>query len=192
MKMNLFKHENQNYMFCILIGIIVGCICCAVMIQNDNSIISGFMIEKEFGGVNSVSDKALLFYLLKKRICLICILICLSYLFSYRFVYFLILFLWGGYYGLFISMTLLCKNIQMFFYGLLCFFPHSLLYFFSILLISDFFTNTYTYGRTKMGWKKKNNLKYFLKIFVIICCMGIGIFFEFKSKFFLETFFTNI
>lgn len=191
-KNKTYQRSNQYYIICILLGILIGCISCAIIIQNNHSFITDFMIEKEMGWIDDVSDKAVFLYILKKRFCCFCIFICLSFLFSPQFAFCAFLFLWGGYYGMFTSMMMFYKNIDVFFNALLCFFPHSILYFFSILSVVNLLTSSGTYSSIDVRSKKKRFFKHFLKIFVIICGVGIGIFFEINSKFFLKTFFTNI
>lgn len=93
---------------------------------------------------------------------------------------------------MFTSMMMFYKNIDVFLYALLCFFPHSILYFFSILSVVNLLSSSGTYSSNEVRSKKKRFIKYFLKIFVIICGACIGMFFEINSKNFLKAFFTNI
>lgn len=186
------QNNNQYYMICIVLGIIAGCIWCAVMLQNHQSFITDFMMSKELGWLNQVSEKGLFLYILKKRVCCFCILICLSFLFSPRFAVSVISLLWGCYYGMFMSMILFYKNMNQIMNVWLSFFPHTIFYFLSILLVVNLFDEFNTYSSREEKKKKKLFFKYFLKTFVIICCLGMGIFFELNSKFFLNSFFTHM
>ena len=192
MKKNRYNQRNQFYMLYILIGIILGCILCCVLLQSNQGYITDFLFEKEAAWFCDVSNGKLFFYLLKKRIVSLFLFLCLSCLFSPQSAFMIFLFLWGGYYGLFISMTMYYKNIDMIAEALLCFFPHSILYFFALLCVVNLFSSSNTYCAVEEKSKKKKIIKYFLKIFVIIFCVVTGILFEINSKIFLKSFFINI
>lgn len=129
----------------------------------------------------------LVVYILRRRFFQIILFGILVVLFSYPLVAGLFNFSFGIYFGAILCSLFLKFAFRGLWYCLACFFPHYIIYFFTIYYIGKWFFND---DKRYISYGNVNKLQYFIQIFVIFFVIFLALFWEIKiQKNFLNYFF---
>lgn len=117
-------------------------------------------------------------YILRRRVGQIFLFLVVMFLCSYSIATIIYNYSFGFYFGLIITDLFIKFGINGIVYTIICFFPHYIFYFFLILFLVKWFhirkNDFYNYNR--------NQLQYFVKIFVILLMFFMAFFWEVKFQ----------
>ncbi len=169
----------------ILFGFCLGCILCWVMyVHGNGNLLSLGLEDYDISAVLNVPNDKLFFILLKKRIIQMLIFFLFAMLTSYYVTVFCFCSGFGVYYSLVLCDLIIQYGLSGLGYGVVCFFPHYIFYFFAIFFLGRLYEQSKIYKYTV----KKGIL--FFKIFVIFLFVVIAFFWESQfQKNFLKYFF---
>lgn len=157
--------------FSVILGVLAGSLFFLIMaIYNPTQIMGQGLEDYKISGVLDLPVVYLSVYVLKRRVGQLLLFLILMILFSYSAAASCYCFFFGVYYGGVICSLLVKFGINGLIYGLVCFFPHYLIYFITICLVGKWFympqsAKIYSYNNVN---KLQNLLKYFVIFFLII------------------------
>lgn len=189
------KKMDQN-VFCTYgalgIGILFGCLYFLFTILNGNDLLMNYGLEDyDISAMLNVADNEIVFHLVKKRFLQILIFILLVCLTTYSCSSFFFCFGFGFYYGIVMSNLIIKYCLSGLLYGLACFFPHYILYFFVINLCGNWYFKKK--DRFHNCYKDMNKLVFFGKLFVIFFLLFFSLYWEIRfQKIFLNYFFQHL
>lgn len=167
--------------FSVILGVLAGSLFFLIMAIYDPTQVMGQGLEDyKISGVLDLPIVYLSVYVLKRRIGQFILFLILMILFSYSVAASCYCFFFGVYYGGVICSLLVKFGINGLIYGLVCFFPHYLIYFITIYLVGKWF---YMTPAAKIyAYTNVNKLQNLLKIFVIFFSIIIAIIWEIKFQ----------
>jgi hypothetical protein len=168
------------FYFPLLIGIVVGTVMYIYLQLQPFSTIGEGLENYPIAGVMSLSDKELLRYILKRRVCQLFLLLLMSGVISYLVLLVGYCGLFGCCYGLAFAQIFYQYGFAGCIYCTLCFFPHYICYGFVIYFIGKWFFCISEEQMLRLENVKKS--QYFLKIFVIISFFVLGMIWEIKFQ----------
>ncbi len=142
--------------------------------------------------IKQVSLKNLYFYLLRKRCYMFILFFCLAFLFNIKYAVLISGTIFGMYYGIVMCSFILHENLMGVLHAISYFYPHFLFYFLIILIVGGMMNRKDTSCGYTTNHFHSVRIKYFLKIFVIILLLLLGVYLELKCPIFFEKFFTNM
>ncbi len=171
----------------LICGVLVGSLILLLAVILGSTIILDMGLEDyKIGAVLNISTRQMMIYIIKKRIIQFIIFGMLLYLFPYGFSASLFCGSFGIYYGMVLTNLIIKYGISGLLYGVVCFCPHYLCYFWIIYLFGKWRINSLNLYYTNMNW-----IVAFGKIFVIILLILISLIWEICfQKIFLNYFFS--
>lgn len=173
----------------VVLGVLAGSLFFFIMFMYHSGQIMGQGLEDyKISGVLDLPTVSLLFYILKRRMGQLLLFVMLLFLSSYSIAAFCYCFFFGAYYGIVICSLLVKFGINGLVYGMICFFPHYLIYFVTIYLVGKWFcmipaARIYTHTNV-------NKMQNVFKCFVIVILILAAIIWEIKfQKNFLNSFY---
>lgn len=142
--------------------------------------------------IKQVSLKNLYFYLLKKRCYMFILFFCLAFLFNIKYAVLISGTIFGMYYGIVMCSSILHENLMGILHAISYFYPHFLFYFLIILIVGGMMNQKDTSCGCSTNHLRSVRIKYFLKIFVIILLLLLGVYLELKCPILFEKIFTNM
>lgn len=176
----------------VIVGVLIGCIVLLTcVIYGKGSWLEYGLEDYDVSVMLNVPENEIFFRLLKKRVLQIVLFFCVYILTTFSCSSCLFCAGFGVYYGVVITNLIVKYGIAGFNYGLVCFFPHYLLYFFVIVLCGKW--NNQRKNFLNNCYKDMNKLEALIKIFVITFLLSASFFWEIKfQKFFLNYFFQHL
>ena len=167
--------------FSVILGLVTGSLLFFILISYNPLQIMGQGLEDyKISGVMDLPMLYLSLYVLKRRVGQLLLFIILMILFSYSVAASCYCFLFGAYYGVIICSLLVKFGMTGLAYGIVCFFPHYLIYFFTVYLVGKWF---YTVSAAKIySYTNVNKLQNLFKYFVIFFAIIIAIIWEIKFQ----------
>ena len=167
--------------FSVILGIITGSFLFFILISYNMAQIMGQGLEDyKISGVMDLPILYLSLYILKRRIGQLLLFVMIMILFSYSVASSCYCFFFGAYYGIIICNLLVKFGMTGLVYGIVCFFPHYLIYFLVVYLVGKWF---HTASVVKIySYTNVNKLQKLFKYFVIFFMIIIAIIWEIKFQ----------
>lgn len=164
----------------VIAGVIAGCLFFFLMMKyNPDRVMECGLENYKMGATLDLPVLYLIFYVLKRRVGQLMLFVLLVILSSYFVAVACYCFGFGLYYGVVLCNLLVKFGIHGLFYGIVCFFPHYLIYFLTMYLAGKWF---FIMSSTNCSCTNVNKLQKFVKYFVIITAIMVAIIWEIKFQ----------
>lgn len=170
----------------LFVGVLLGCIVLLLSLVFECDVLFDKGLEEySVCAVMNIPVNQMALYILKKRIIQVLIYLLMLLIFPHNLSSYMFCCTFGLYYGLVISNLIIKFGFSGLLYGMVCFFPHYLIYFYVIYLIGKWKSNS-----LRVYYRNMKFIELVVKIFVISFLLMISLVWEIKfQKNFLNYFF---